>query len=140
MSEATIVRELSRLEEIGRVRALSEYESCQLQRMVAVQQRQSNDRGRYAERKRQGVTRKRHPIVDRLNATIERMAREKLTIRAIYLVERDLQEIKAANALVAGGEEPTYAGHPVRATAGARRDSVIYSIHGIGRAVRSKGA
>lgn len=144
MSRATLERAIGRFEAIGQSRPLSELESSQPEKLISVERRERNARRRYEAQQQHAPasTESRGApsatIVERLEATIARMARDRLLVRAIYLTPADRSELEASGAIVLG-DAPTYRGYPVRRPTGTARRSLIYSRRGVARSVSSAG-
>lgn len=80
-------------------------------------------------------------IVDRIDATLARMAQDATGVRAIYLNWKDREELAAArdgagNSLMTFANGcAQYRGHPVRLTHSRTGTSMIYSVRGVARAI-----
>ncbi|WP_156679378.1 hypothetical protein [Sphingomonas profundi] len=140
MTRQTVAREIARLDALSRTRALDVGETQQLARLVQTERaygRMQAAEPRIAPARKTTSPRSPISIVERLDATIARMVRESLSIRAIYLTEADRTALLATvgDCGATGNQPLSYRGYPVRQTSSGTPKSTIYSIHGIARSV-----
>lgn len=142
MTRAAVTEQIARLDALSRTRALDDRESRQLSRLITVERRYNRRPRPMREPPRpiagasvavKGVRPAAATIVDRIDATLVRMAAEGMAVRAIYLNSEDHAQLCRVSA--PGIAADAFRGHEVR-TDTKRRLSLIYSTRGVARAVR----
>lgn len=143
MTYAAVSEQIAKLDAISRTRALDDRESRTLARLITVERRY-NRRPRASREPPaprsgcpaavvKGVRPPASSIVDRIDATLVRMAAEGMDVRAIYLTAEDHATLCRVRSPEIAADR--FRGHIVR-TDPSRRLSLIYSTRGVARAVR----